>query len=135
MARWMHGYRKLPAIRGVFSALSIHSVTHRLPESSFEWSTLSELSTSQRQDRGSVPPACKTNALGLLPLDGAAWILTDCADLKIRLLTIAHAGEVGHRGADSTWHDLRVHFSWSDQRADVGAFVSNCLLYVQSKSG
>ncbi len=66
---------------------------------------------------------------------GAAWIPHYCIDLKLRLLTIAHAGKVGHRGADPNWNSIREQFFWTDQRDDVLAFVSSCLLCVIAKSG
>jgi len=66
---------------------------------------------------------------------GPAWIPNDCVELKLRLLTIAHAGAAGHRGADPTWHALREEFTWTDLRDDVRSFVSSCLLCVLSKSG
>ena len=72
---------------------------------------------------------------GTLLVNGAAWIPDDCVDLKLRLLTIAHVGNAGHRGADPTWNSLREHFCWTDQRDDVRAFVSSCLLCVLAKRG
>ncbi len=65
---------------------------------------------------------------------GAAWVPDDCIDLKLRLLTIAHAGKSGHHGADPNWSSLRELFFRTDQRDDVLAFVSSCLLCVISKS-
>lgn len=71
----------------------------------------------------------------LLSIKVAKWIPDECIDLKLRLLTIAHAGNAGHRGFDPTWNFLREPVTWNSQRDDVRSFVSSCLLCVLSKSG
>ena len=55
--------------------------------------------------------------------------------MKLRLITIAHAGSAGHRGADSTLNALSERFTWTDLRDDIRTFVSSCLLCVLAKSG
>ena len=67
--------------------------------------------------------------------NGSIWIPNDAIDLKLRFLTIAHAGNAGHRVVDQTWNALRNKFTWSDQREDVRSFVASCLLCVLSKTG
>ena len=94
-----------------------------------------EIRKAQEENLGSAPKSASADEGGILLVSGAAWIPDDCVDIKLRLLTIAHAGNAGHRGADPTWNSLREHFCWTDQRKDVRAFVSSCLLCVLAKSG
>ena len=89
---------------------------------------------SQTVHAESAPTNANTHEGECIHVNGAAWIPDDCIDLKLRLLTIAHAGASGHRGADSTWHALREQFTWTDLREDVRSFVSSCLLCVLSNS-
>jgi len=67
--------------------------------------------------------------------DNAAWIPPDAIDLKLKLLTIAHAGTAGHRGSDSTRATLLENFRWTGIQRDVRDFVASCLLCIMAKSG
>lgn len=62
------------------------------------------------------------------------WIPGDAVQLKLYLLTIAHAGNAGHCGVDPAWTSLRKEFHWVDQRDDVRNFDSSCLLCMLAKS-
>ena len=135
MTRWMRGYRKNPAIRRVVPSLPFSGVPVAPDSANFEWPAWDEIRKAQENNLDSAPKSASADEGGTLLFNGAAWIPDDCVDLKLRLVTIAHAGNAGHRGADPTWNRLREHFCWTDQRDDVRAFVSSCLLCVLAKSG
>lgn len=101
----------------------------------FDWPSPTEIAAAQNDHKHEAPRKATIGDAGLLSIKGAAWVPNDCVDLKLRLLTIAHAGQSGHRGADSTYHALRERFIWTDMREDTRSFVSSCLLCVLSKSG
>lgn len=72
---------------------------------------------------------------GPLVLNEEAWIPAKSTDLKVRLLTIAHAGTECHRRTEATRNALRCQFYWEDINVDVKAFNNACLLCVLGKSG
>lgn len=102
MTRWMRDYRKAPAIRLVTSCLPFSGVT--IPQNSpeFGWPSPSEIKKAQGEHKDTAPQSSTTDKSGVILFNGAAWIPNDCVDLKLRLITIAHAGSAGNRGADST---------------------------------
>lgn len=133
MTRWMRGYRKAPSIRRVTHALHFQGVPTSPLSDQADWPSVTELLSVQ--DRKASPPCSTRNKDGLVLSSGRVWIPDDADNLKLRLLTIAHAGCSGHRGADPTWHAVHERFTWRNQRNDVRAFVSACLLCVLSKTG
>ena len=135
MTRWMRGYRRATAVRRVTSTVPFNGVTVPPDSPEFEWPSAAEIASVQGENRAHAPKAAKLDDSGILLLKGAAWIPDDCVDLKLRLLTVAHAGTAGHRGSDPTWHALRERFTWTDLREDVRTFVSSCLLCVLAKGG
>lgn len=135
MTRWMRGYRHTLAVKRVTAALSFSGVTVSPDAPDFEWPSLSSIKLSQSQYAHATPNTARHDDSGLIRIKGAVWVPDECVDLKLRLLTVAHAGSAGHRGADSTWNALRETFKWTDMRDDVRSFVSSCLLCVLSKSG
>lgn len=134
MTRWMRGYRKPPSIRRVSPAIPFSGVPVPPESPEFQWPSMEEILKTQDEHKNSVPKEA-TKESGLILVKGAAWIPDDCIDLKLRFLTIAHAGDSGHRGSDATEQALREKFYWKDQREDVRSFVSSCLLCVLGKSG
>lgn len=137
MTRWMRGYRKVNAIRRIAPVLPFSGVTKSPNDPEFKWPNTSEIAEVQRKYRSEAPENVQQqqNSSNLLTRNGATWIPENALELKLRLLTIAHAGNAGHRGADSTWDALRKEFTWADQREDVRNFVSSCLLCLLSNSG
>ncbi len=93
------------------------------------------MAKAQEENLHSAPGSALPDDGGTLRVKGAAWIPDDSINLKLRLLTIAHAGNAGHRGADPPWNSLSEQFFWTDQRDGVRTFVSSCLLRVLAKSG
>ena len=101
----------------------------------FDWPSAAETITAQSVHKAAAPPTTKSLDSGLLVIKGTEWIPEDCVDLKLQLLTIAHAGNAGHRGSDATWKALREAFTWTNLRDDTRSFISSCTLCVLSKSG
>jgi hypothetical protein len=62
------------------------------------------------------------------------WIPLMCRDIIDRILITAHCGSTGHRGFDATMHRLHCVY-WTSQRADVRAFIHDCLNCLDSKYG
>lgn len=135
MTRWMRGYRRAPAIKRAAPSLPFSGVTTSPDSPEFNWPSRVEMLEAQERYKNSAPSDATADDSKLLSIKGAVWIPDECIDLKLRLLTIAHAGNAGHRGFDPTWNVLREHFTWNSQRDDVRSFVSSCLLCVLSKSG
>ena len=135
MTRWMRGYRKAPSVRRITATLPFNGVTVPPDSPEFEWPDISQIISTQNEYKAKAPKNAILNDGGILVIKNAVWIPEDCIDLKLRLLTIAHAGNAGHRGSDPTWHALRERFTWVGLRDDVRSFVSSCLLCVLSKSG
>ena len=135
MTRWMRGYRRAPSIRRVTATLPFNGVTVPPVSPAFAWPSAAEIITAQSERKAAAPSTTKSLDSGLLVIKGAVWILEDCVDLKLRLLTIAHAGNAGHRVSDATWNALRESFTWTNLRNDTRSFISSCLLCVLSKSG
>lgn len=135
MTRWMRGYRKAPVIRRVTTALPFSGVTIPPNSPEFEWPSSDEIKKSQEDHKENKPKSAIMDESGVILIKGAAWIPDDCVDLKLRLITIAHAGSAGHRGSDSTLNAIRERFTWTDLRDDIRTFVASCLLCVLAKSG
>lgn len=135
MTRWMRGYRSAPKVKRITSSIPFNGVTQSAQSDEFEWPTIPEIVTAQEKYRKLAPPSALESDTQLVQIKGSTWIPDDCTELKLRLLTIAHAGSAGHRGSESTWNALRDSFTWTDMREDVRSFVASCLLCVLSKGG
>ena len=123
MTRWTRGYRRSPSIRRVTAALPFNGVAIPPDSLEFDWPSAAELVAAQSIQKASAPCKAKPLHSGLLVTKGAVWILEDCVDLKLRLLTIAHAGNSEHRGSYATWNALREAFTWTDLRDDTRSFI------------
>lgn len=63
------------------------------------------------------------------------WVSKSADRLKIKLLTIAHAGHAGHRGRKETAFELRERSFWLGLAGNTKDFTANCLLCTMSRSG
>lgn len=131
----MRGYRKSSAIRRVTANLPFSGVTIPPDSPEFDWPSVDEIKKVQITNKENQPKSGIKHDSGVTLVKGAAWIPDDCIDLKLRLITVAHAGNAGHRGADSTFNAIRNNFTWADIRDDIRTFVASCLLCVLAKSG
>ena len=86
-------------------------VTKSPDDPEFDWPDLAEIKAIQDKHKDKAPKDAKPNDSKLSLIKGEAWIPDEAVDLKLRLLTIAHAGNSGHRGVDPTWHALRKEFT------------------------
>ena len=135
LTRWMRGYRgQLSKAKRIAALNSNHSVP-RAPVTESEWPSRDEILTTQNQSKDNPPTSSTKQTDGLITIARRTWIPREATDLKLRLLTIAHAGMAGHRGTESTLAHLSEVFTWYGIRQDTRDFVSACLLCVMSKSG
>lgn len=134
MTRWMRGYRRRPNLR--VARLEGSTGARMVPTVPFASSNWPSRQTLLQAQEGQDPPlGSVADDDGLIRVDERIWVPTSNDELKIKLLTIAHAGQAGHRGADATLSALREVFVWKGITTDVREFVSNCLLCVLSRSG
>lgn len=70
-----------------------------------------------QNDYNSTAPQSTESRNGVwLLVNGETGIPNKAVDLTLRLLTIAHAGNAGHRGTEYMYKSLRNQFFWPDQR-------------------
>jgi hypothetical protein len=55
------------------------------------------------------------------------WIPSADLELQSRILVVAHCGECGHTGIDTTLSRIEKYFYWRGMKEDVANFVHNCL--------
>lgn len=136
MTRWMRGYRRdnTSRVRRVTEPMFFDDVTVPPDAPEFDWPTMTVIVEAQ-STAGERPPGLQKDGNGPNTLNGETWIPDESTELKMRLLTIAHAGSEGHRGIDATRNALKGQFWWTDIDEDVKAFNNACLLCVLSKSG
>lgn len=135
MTRWMRGYRRRAPHQRVarLECTNGACMVPTAPTKPSEWPSRTTLKAAQN---GHEPPrGSTTDEDGLLRVDGKVWVPKGNDEMKIKLLTIAHAGQAGHRGADATVAAIREEFVWNGVTTDAREFVSNCLLCVLSRSG
>lgn len=127
------GYRKPPSIRLVAPVFPFSGVTTSPDDKEFKWLDLSEILVTHAKYKDEAPKQAVADDSKLLRIKEAAWIPYEAVELKLSLLTIAHAGSSGHHGVDPTLHALRKESYWADQREDVRNFVSAYLLCMLAK--
>lgn len=64
----------------------------------FVWPSTAEISQTQQAH---PKPKSTRNDNGIWKIGRAVWIPENCDNLKLRLLTISHAGRAAHRGAEA----------------------------------
>lgn len=133
MTRWLRGYRgQRPSIRRLKAPMSVP--TAPTPDGD-EWPKRKDIVQSQGLREAPPPARATTDEDGLIRCDGRAWLPVNADNLKLKLLTIAHSGPAGHRGAESTHDAIRSDFTWTGLRRDTTDFVQSCLFCVLSKTG
>lgn len=137
MTRWMRGYRRPTPSTQRVNRIQQQQTTHLVPTVPVEqtnWPTRDILCDAQ-QTAPTTPASAIADEDGLLRVDNKVWVPDDDDSLKLKLLTIAHAGQAGHRGGEATAASLREESTWKGLTTDAKDFVSNCLLCVLSRSG
>ena len=99
----------------------------------FNWPHCGSILNAQSEVE--IPKNCSKDEDGIVRKDGKIWIPDDANELKLKLLTIANAGESGHRGKDSTIDALKSEFTWDGLADEAREFVNDCLLCIIAKSG
>lgn len=133
MTRWLRGYRgQRPSIRRLKAPLPVP--TAPAPDGE-EWPDRLAIIATQGTQEAPPPARATKDEDGLIRCDGRVWLPINADDMKLKLLTIAHCGPSGHRGAESTHESIRTHFTWMGLRRDTSDFVSACLFCVLSKTG
>jgi len=102
----------------------------------FKWPSRSELIQLQNSalEEGSNAPESR-NCNGLFVFnDDSIWIPNSAVQLQLRLCIIGHCGRGGHRGAATTYENIRAHFQWESMRSDIVSFCNTCL-HCQSTTG
>lgn len=132
MTRWMRGYRGV-VLRAKRLTATLPAIP--IPPNPSEWPKRSLILELQQKTHSPAPKNAEKDADGLLRFQSAAWIPPECDELKLKLLTVAHAGNNGHRGVEATRNILSEHFKWSGMREDVHDFVGECLLCLLAKTG
>lgn len=134
LTRWMKGYRISKSCICCVRKVLTYS---RIPTSPYKPGFIGptrKLSLNA-QSRVEILENCTKYEGGVVWKAGKIWFPDDKNDLKLRLLTFAHAGESGHRRSDSTIDALKSEFTLNRLADDVGQCVSDCLLGITAKSG
>lgn len=136
----MRNYRgRLPEIKRFGSWIPRECLYHSPRSDEFEWPSREAIIRSQKRNIASSQKKTTGDHDGLRRTTGRTaghiWILSSDTDLKLLLLIIAHAGDAGHRGAETIFDALHVKYFWEGIRDDTRAFVSDCLHCVLAKCG
>lgn len=99
------------------------------------WPCRDLIMIAQSEKNKPPPPGATLEDDGLILLEGRVWISGNDDGLKLKLLTISHAGTSGHRGIESTFESIREQFFRTGMRRDTGDFLSACLFCILPKSG
>lgn len=105
-----------------------------VPSIMSDWPSRSTI--REAQSRGvHRPQGIQADGDGLLRIYSKAWIPNEVDCLNLKLLTVAHAGQTGHLGAEATAASLSEYFIWQGIKTDTKDFVANCLLCFLSRGG
>lgn len=137
MTRWMRGYRRvIPTTRRV-ARLQLGTgpdMVPTAPQRSADWPSR-ETILAVHSNTDAKPAGAALDEDGLVRVNNKIWVPDEADHLKLKLLTVAHAGQAGHRGVDATAASLREEFTWRKIQIDAKDFVSNCLLCILSRTG
>ena len=106
-----------------------------------EWPSLSQLAAAQREHKLSPTSVNKYTVQHREDFDvvvdagGRLVVPTEAADLKYRLLCIAHQGAAGHCGVLGTGRQLEKIVTWHDCKEDVVSFCKHCLQCIKCQDG
>jgi len=132
LTRWAKGYRTSTKV----SRITIQNMD-RLPsttDSGFIWPTLGYIRTAQRKSK-ETPPKGYVKKRSIWENNGIYWVPRKATSLQLAIITAAHTGSAGHRGADATISIIREKFFWEDITEDVRAFVKYCFHCIATRSG
>ena len=109
---WLKGYRSYKScicrVRKSFAYYGISSSPYR---TDFIWPDRDSILNAQSKVH--IHPNCTKHEGGVVRRTGKIWIPGANNDLKFRLLSVAHTGEVGHRVSNYTIDTLKSVFTWT----------------------
>ena len=129
----MNGYRK--KLNYSVCSLTFIGRQQLLPGScDIQWPSLEDIKEVQSENL-STSERSVLGADGVRRIDGKIWIPSQAVGLKLKILTVAHAGSRGHRGTDGTVSVLAKTFRWKGMRRDAEEFSKKCLHCMISRTG
>lgn len=106
LTRLWKGHRKIPMARCIQSSAYNWGVNHSPLGDKFEWPYVADVKQVQGKAVKLVLQIALQDVSGVYWLSDEVWVPPDAADLKLRLLIVAHTGMAGHRGEASTRNAL-----------------------------
>ena len=101
----------------------------------FHFPGIDTVKQAQRDSSLTAPEEFTEDADGALRDEKSRlWIPADASHLITRLILIAHAGAMGHRGIDPTLTRLQEHFKFTGMLEAVKKFIKSCL-HCQANGG
>ena len=136
MTRWYKGYRgkRDPAMARRVVASNEKSRGNEDGDSSL-WPTPSEIRESQLRHSAEERPKNGSVIDNVYRVNGRLWIPSADHELQIRILTLSHCGQGGHRGADATESAVKEAYTWQTLKADFRQFIDRCLHCLTASSG
>lgn len=104
----------------------------------FKWPPVADFKKAQDAALGGEADTFPTtrNANGLLhTLPGVIWIPFGETNLQLRVWVTENTGRGGHRGAATTYSNIRKHFRWKNMKTDIKTFINSCLHCVSTTDG
>ena len=136
MTRWLRGYRvNEKTIKRVAHLLQAIDIVPSPLETKFDWPNASAIANAQKKHISERPIDAIQAEDGTWTVRGLIWIPDSADQLQLRLLIVAHCGNAGHRGAESTADLLQEQFIWETLDADCRSFISNCIHCIMAKTG
>ena len=126
MTRWFKGYRGKRKTCMVRRVQLVQEEVISPRHENFDWPSVAEIVKAQTDFKSELPDSLSCTE-GVYHRGESLWIPNSATELQLKLLTVAHCGEAGHRKVEATKSRLRENFFWDNMAADCEAFVRNCL--------
>ena len=104
-------------------------------DANFKWPKHSEITSAQNEYISTKPENVKLIGDAYRDQKQRLWLPDDANDLQLRVCIIAHTGPSGHRGYNTTVHNIEKEFIWSTVREDVDKFLKACIHCISTKGG
>lgn len=132
LTRWMKDYRSSKSfLRLVRKSFAYYDILSSQYNTDFIWPDRDSIMDAETQVEN--PSNCTKAEGGFVPKIGKIWIPDNAHKLKLRLLSVAHAGKIGHRGCDSTIDTLILESTWTRLAEEAREFTNDCLLFTIAK--
>lgn len=129
LTRWAKGNRQ-----GQIASGNVMALYSSLVPSADEnlWPDVAGIARAQRTAGISGE---KEDGDGVQRIKGKVIVPKNATDLKLQILTAAHCGSSGHRGAGATANKVGAEFHWDSMTTDVKEFTQACLHCIVSRNG